>query len=318
MNGFVLLAQICSYVTNLGVSLVRALFVLVITTLLIAAIVTPPIYSLLIHLYEGEPPWPFARVFNRAAMGATVLMLFVLRKHFRLYQLIESFSAGDWSKRLGYLLSGLLITLTASGALMVWFLYTQEFIPNQMTIGFVFSRIGKSLLSAAAVSVIEESFFRVLLLFALVGHFGKVLGVALTSMIYALVHFITPARDWDYPGYSLFVGFDYLLAVAERVMQIHVYAALFGLFLVGCVLGMAMLRSGSLYLCIGMHAGWVLALKFTHYFTSIGPQYEDLAGVGRKYFFVAQPESWLSIILVGLIVYWCYFKARRSQDKEVS
>jgi len=296
--------------------LVRALFVLVTATLFIAAFVTPAIYSLLMHLYEGEPPWPFSRVFNRVAMGATVLMLFVLRKHFKLAELARAFSAGNWSKRLCYLFSGLLITLTASTVLMVWFLYTQEFIPNQMTVSFVLSRIGKSLLSAAAVSVIEESFFRVLLLFALVSHFGKIFGVALTSLIYALVHFITPARDWDYPGYSLFVGFDYLLGVVDRVMQIHVYAALFGLFLVGCVLGMAILRSGSLYLCIGMHAGWVLALKFTHYFTSVGPQYEDLAGVGRRYFFVAQPESWLSIILVGVVVYWWYFRVSCSSEEE--
>jgi len=286
--------------------MIKALFYLVAATLFFSAALTPPVYLLLEVLFNGEVPWPFSRVFNRVAMFFALIFVLILRRNFKPSDLVKAFSFADGLTRLKHLLAGFCITLGISMGVIFWCIHTEQFIPVEVSTGYLLTRVGKSLLSAIAVSIIEESFFRVLLLFALITQVGRVWGVVVTSLVYAVVHFISPARDWEYAGFGPLIGFDYLFAVIERIFQINVYAAIFGLFLVGSVLGLVMIRSGSIYLCIGLHAGWVVALKFTKYFATIGPEYEELVGVGRRFFFVAQPESWLSVVVVGILIYWWY------------
>ncbi len=157
--------------------------------------------------------------------------------------------------------------------------------------------------AAVLVSVIEESFFRVFIFDSLRRRMHVVGAALLCSSFYASVHFIAPARDFVYPGWSLTVGFEYLGRVFSRYALPAVWAGMVGLVLIGLVLCWTIRTTRSIYLCIGLHAGWFFAAKAAVYLANVAAGAELPAGVDERYFLVGRPWSWLSILMVGLCVW---------------
>jgi membrane protease YdiL (CAAX protease family) len=77
---------------------------------------------------------------------------------------------------------------------------------------------------------------------------------------------------------------------------------LIGLFLIGVVLSYALVRTGNLYLSIGIHAGWIIGLKTIRVFGDYNRQ--DLGWL----FGVADPKivsgvaAWIGVVLVGVAI----------------
>jgi hypothetical protein len=111
------------------------------------------------------------------------------------------------------------------------------------------------------------------------------------------------------------IGFEYLAAVFDRLLLPGVLPAFFGLFLVGVVLCIVIWRTRSLLLCLGLHAGWVIAIKLASFSTVKTANFAYAEGVGRRYFLVAEPLAWVSIVLVGVIVLWGFTKLWSSSLK---
>jgi membrane protease YdiL (CAAX protease family) len=130
--------------------------------------------------------------------------------------------------------------------------------------------------SAVAVSVIEEWLFRGLLL-------GLWLRVARpwaacvgSSLVFAFLHFLSPPAGYEVadPAAAL-AGFQWLGGILVHFMEPRFVAAEFlTLFGVGLVLAGARLRTGHLWLPIGLHCGWVIAFRvhnLTHLKLPDGP-----------------------------------------------
>jgi len=79
---------------------------------------------------------------------------------------------------------------------------------------------------------------------------------------------------------------------------------LIGLLLIGIVLSYAFVRSGTLYLSIGLHAGWVIAIKTVRVFGDY--RAEDLGWLfgSSDPKIVSGVVTWVGIILVGVAVHW--------------
>ena len=114
--------------------------------------------------------------------------------------------------------------------------------------------------TAAVVATLEEIMFRGGVFGGLRRVFYWPLALGLSSLIYALVHFLhradfTGAVAW-YSGLALlprlFSGFADFRALIP---------GFFSLTLAGVLLGLAYQRTGNLYFSIGLHAGWVFWLK---------------------------------------------------------
>lgn len=295
--------------------MLQAVIYLTIGTLFMASLTTPLFYEA-IDMVLGESPWPFSRVYDRVAMLWIVLFLLLLRKSFDLRTLFTYVKGQCRKSQVPWLALGLILSFLGSMLLLPQYVEGSVFVWKDITYEKLFFRSLNVLPAALVISVIEEVFFRVVFFEKCRQHMPFLFAVIVTSMFYALVHFITPVKSWTYPGYSLFVGFEYLGAVAERIMAPGVLPAAFGLFLVGVVLCVVIYRTRSLLACIGLHSGWVLAVKIAAYMTVPNEGHTFTAGAGRRYFLVSEPYSWLLVIGVGVLYLSLYslFSARISDD----
>lgn len=123
--------------------------------------------------------------------------------------------------------------------------------------------ISKGLVPALGASIAEEWLFRALLMGLWLRISGPVMACVGTSLVFAFVHFLEPPhgvlmsepRAWT-------AGFELLGLVMQNYLSPQFIAAeLLTLFVVGMALGWARLRTDSLWLPIGMHAGWIFAFK---------------------------------------------------------
>ena len=294
--------------------MLRALLILVLGSTLAACVVTPLVYSLLISLLD-EVPWPYSRVFDRVALVMLIVLGYRLRKDLRLATLWPYYR--DWRARGEFrrLWGGALLSTSTAMLAMPFVVLSGWLIwhPHRTTGELLLIALGV-IPAAIVISVIEESFFRVLV-------FGKLREVAPTflaalasSLFYAVLHFVSPDKSFEYTGWSPTIGFEYFGAVLERFSQPGVSFGIVGLTLVGLVLCFALRRTGSLGLCFGLHAGWVLAAKMTMKIARRAPDVEFPTGAGRRNFLVTRPEAWGSVLLC-LLVLWLWYRRRGPQEQ---
>jgi uncharacterized protein len=113
--------------------------------------------------------------------------------------------------------------------------------------------------TAAVVSLIEETLFRGLFLGVLLRGNRPSTATLLSAGIFSIVHFLKAA---DRPATSITwsSGFNSLAHSFDQFTQpMLVLAGFATLFLIGIILAHARLKTRSLWLPIGLHAGWVLA-----------------------------------------------------------
>ena len=123
----------------------------------------------------------------------------------------------------------------------------------------VWPRLGKVLLAAVSVPFIEETFFRGIVLGIVLRTGRKVLSVIAVSVLFAAVHFLKGSErepaivTWSSGFQSIgdaFAGFG------DPMMVLAAFATL---FVIGCILADARVLTRSLWLPIGLHAGWIFA-----------------------------------------------------------
>ncbi len=114
-----------------------------------------------------------------------------------------------------------------------------------------------AVLAAGLVAVLEEILFRG----ALFGLLRKAMpwpaALAVSSVIYALAHFIAKA------GTGPPVQWSSGLTLLGAMVSSHppLVPAVFTLFVAGAILALAYQHSGALFFSIGLHAGWIFWLK---------------------------------------------------------
>lgn len=287
--------------------MIRTLTIIVFGTLFVAAVFTPAVYSALGY-FLGEVPWPFSRVFDRVAMLVILVFIILMRKDFSLSELRGYFRRerlrGEWKP----LVAGAVLTVGVTLCMLPFMVGDGRLDWANKEFSQYSLRLLKVVPAALLISALEESFFRVLLFQRLRDSMKLPFAVVICSLVYAIAHFISPAKQWQYPGYSVTIGFEYLAAVFDRLLLPGVLPAFFGLFLVGVVLCIVIWRTRSLLLCLGLHAGWVIAIKIAGFSTEKTANFAYAEGVGRRYFLVAEPLAWVSIVLVGVIVLWGFTK----------
>jgi membrane protease YdiL (CAAX protease family) len=199
--------------------------------------------------------YDFDTFFHRAVLIAAVLLLWPLLRVSKVRGLADlglvpnAHLARDVGA--GVLLS--VIPLLLCGALLIALhVYSFRHV-------FVWTRLGKVLLAAISVPFIEETFFRGIVLGILLRSGRKGLSIIAVSALFAAVHFLK-GSEWEPAIVTWSSGFqsigDAFAGFGDPMM---VLAAFVTLFLIGCILADARLLTRSLWLPIGLHAGWILA-----------------------------------------------------------
>ncbi|MFL6501855.1 MAG: CPBP family intramembrane glutamic endopeptidase [Candidatus Udaeobacter sp.] len=199
--------------------------------------------------------YDFDRFFHRAILIVAVVLLWPLLRVSNVRTIADLGLAPNphWVRDVG---SGVLLSvipLLFCGALLIWLrVYSFRHV-------IVWPRIGTVLLAAISVPFIEEIFFRGLILGILLRTGRRLLSIIAVSGVFAAVHFLK-GSDREPLIVTWSSGFESIAdAFAGFGDPMMVLAAFGTLFLIGCILADARVLTRSLWLPIGLHAGWIFA-----------------------------------------------------------
>ncbi|TGM42000.1 CPBP family intramembrane metalloprotease [Leptospira levettii] len=235
------------------------------------------LYGIQNSIAENNPqielkPFSYSKILSRTT---TVILFFSLLWFYKRIEKkpIRSLGLENISKRkknlfLGFLagmasLSFVVATKVIFGV-STW--EPKEFLAFDYLISFYF------LLSVFCIGFVEELFFRGYLLQSFVVEWGEKKAAIFTSLFFSITHFIRPMQD-------------ILILIPEFI----------GLFLVGYALSYAWIYTRSLYLPIGIHAGWVYVVKMQSFFVSPIPHDYHLLFGGER--LVTGFISWMFMFL---------------------
>lgn len=215
--------------------------------------------------------YDFGKVMRRILMLVTLIVFLVFRKSLRFGTLISSaikIRPGFFRQFLtGFLLVG--VTLLAYYGLGLltgaWIIHIDFIVNDRVETDLVVETIldiVKYGFIACLIGVMEEIFFRGYLLQSFQENMSLPKAVCVCSLIYSMLHFFK-ADAFVSTGFQPFVGF---VTMAQFFKPIFFeffknLPAIIGLFLVGVLLSYAFIKTKSLYLSIGLHAGMVFMMK---------------------------------------------------------
>jgi membrane protease YdiL (CAAX protease family) len=227
-------------------------------TILVAALLAPLLFWsaqwLASHgVFSFLTKYDFETFFHRAILIAAVLLLWPLLRlcHVRAMADLSLARNPAWARDVvgGVLIA--VIPLLFCGALLIAFhVYSlRHVIP--------WSRLIKVFVASISVPIIEETFFRGIILGVLLRMGRKHVAILIVSALFAVVHFLK-APEQTSAVVRWTSGFNSIThAFAQFGDAMMLVSALATLFLIGCVLADARVLTRSLWLPIGLHAGWI-------------------------------------------------------------
>jgi membrane protease YdiL (CAAX protease family) len=285
------------------------LIIFLLCVLALTSILTPWFAVGADWMASGDREWlperyPFGRIFNRTFMISGILLFFLCRPLLGIGRPAElgltSFASGKRDLVTGWLLA--LASMAGLALVMTSFdVFTPYF---RLPPGESIERCVKGFFAGAFAGSLEEIFFRGILFKGLYAQ-GPLRAYLGANLFYSLLHFVKPGEPYFMEQFDLWAGWRHLAYTFTPFLDpAPLIPGIFGLFLLGVVLSFAFARTGNLYLAIGLHAGWVFALKSFRVFGNFTR--EDLGWM----FGATEPKivsgvfAWVGIVLVALIVYW--------------
>jgi membrane protease YdiL (CAAX protease family) len=239
--------------------------------------------------------FPFPRIFDRTVMAALVAALLIFASRLKL---IDRLRRGFTDIRSGIpqAVKGAALAGAATAVLFALAAFAGGSISWQR----ILSATVHYLPSAVLIASLEESFFRVFLLAGIEGEFGSSAALLASSVVYAIVHVIrSPARFYVTTMQPM-AGAETLAAYARRLIHPEIAPSLFGLFLLGIVLGEAFVLTRRAYWPIGLHMGFVLGAKSWRLAVAGNiPQW--LAGAGSVPL-IAAPAAWAVSVITMVVL----------------
>ena len=229
-----------------------------IATVVIGAILAPILFwsaqSLAAHgIFSFLAKYDFETFFHRALLVAAVLLLWPLLRVSHVRCLADLGLAPNlrWGRDLCAGAAISVVPLLFCGVLLIA-LHVYAFRHS-----FAWPRFGKIVVASITVPFIEEAFFRGIVLGVLLRTGRKYMAIFAVSVIFAAVHFLkAPERTseivtWTSGFSSIVHAFD---GIGDPMM---LASALATLFVIGWILADARVLTHSLWLSIGLHAGWI-------------------------------------------------------------
>jgi CAAX protease family protein len=214
--------------------------------------------SLIAHgIWPGLGRFDFESYFHRALLLAALVLLWPLLRALRIdswrdLALRRNPRAGA-DLAFGFAIAA--IPLLCCGAVIIA-LHIYSLRP-----AFLWQKMPTVLVAASIVPILEELLFRGFILGLLLRSFSRLGALLLTSGLFSIVHFLK-APDSTTPNDAVrwFSGFDSITHSFGQFGDPMLLAAGFTtLFAIGCILADARLQTSSLWLPIGLHAGWIFA-----------------------------------------------------------
>jgi membrane protease YdiL (CAAX protease family) len=270
-------------------------------TLLIAAIAAALIAPLIAPLVAWAGfHFPFPRILDRVVMVTMAVAIWREHRELKLLARLRTAFAQP-SSSLGAAGLGLIIGFAAIGVLwgLAWWIAAPLARANSSS--FVLTFLG-AIVPALIIAIIEESFFRAFLLDAIAEDYGRRTGLIASSAVYAAAHFVRSPARFQLNGIHPLAGLQTLVAGLRHLGHPMVAApGLFGLFLLGLLLGITFVKSGRVYFAIGLHASLIVGAKT---FRKFAPGAQTAPGWLSGYGFpplISGPVAWLLTLALLVI-----------------
>lgn len=288
------------------------IFAYLAAVIVLGAVLAPPLYWGA-HWLAGHGIFPklagyeFQKYFNRAALLSAVLLLWPLARGLRLGGGRDLGLEPDprWRQHLlaGFAIAGLAVAALA-------FVYLQLRIYRLRT-EIAWGKIPVVALSAITVGFLEEALFRGAILGLVRRTMRPRLALFWVTVLFAIVHFLKPDESFDPGTVGWLSGFALIPYVFHQFAQpMTLLAGFTTLFVLGWLCGDAVLRTRSLWLSIGLHAGIVFVkmsfsvmAKF-----SVKAKYRDdyLPWVGQQFETGLVPVGVLLLVWLSVMLWLAY------------
>jgi len=261
---------------------------------------------------------PFHRTFDRAFMISGIALFFIFRRELITQELKTLFLISHRSARadlimgLGLAAGSVLAVITAMTARGIF----TPFFRVSLSLGL--SRIAGAIAAGIFAGTLEEIFFRGILFMGLRGHGYRLRAYLLANLFYAGLHFVSPGHAYFIDRLDIGAGFRHLAYTFIPFLDpLSILPGLTGLLLVGLVLSFAVERTGTLFLAIGLHAGWVFGVKTLRVFGDFTVKREQLGLLfgSSNPKIVSGMVTWLAVLVTGLAIYYLTkSRAARTND----
>lgn len=221
-------------------------------TVLLGALLAPPLYWL---AHSHFPNVDFESFFHRALLIAAIVLFWPLIRSLGIRRMsdVDLATNPHWLRDAGAGLLLAAVPLLCAGAIAVS-LGVYRVRPHVDLAKFL-PIIG----AAIAAPLIEETFFRGLVLGVLLRTRQKYMSIFATSALFSVIHFLK-APDATSRTVTWLSGFNSIAhAFSQFAEPMLVVAAFITLFVLGWILADARIETRSLWLPIGLHSGWILA-----------------------------------------------------------
>jgi membrane protease YdiL (CAAX protease family) len=278
---------------------------------LVAALLIAGLISPVAAMFLAGFDFPFARIFDRVAMitvfiaiGWQIRELDVIDRLRRAFQRPRA----NWTQALRGFGIGLvcIVVLLAIGLAET----------GNVSAGLkdLWPRLPAYVAGAIIIGAIEEAFFRGFLLNGITEDFGARTGLIVSAIVYAIAHVVRSPAHFHLTGFHALAGLQLIATSFGRLLHPReVLPAAFGLFLLGLVLGEACLATGTVYLSLGLHAGFVLGAKIWRMMAP-GAFPDWLTGYGRPPL-ISGPAAW--VVAIALLIWFRTRSGRRAPGSRV-
>ena len=280
------------------------LLLYVAAVVLLAALLSPPVYWLFHDLHPVLGDVPFRRFFSRTALVVALALLWPVLRWTNVRRLSELGLERDPRAR-AHFLAGLVLAMVPL-LLLAGFYFGADIwrIRKDIEWGKLPAIVG----TAAVVPFVEEFLFRGVLLGLAVRHFGRVVGVVAISLVFASVHFIDSRFDVAEVRWGS--GFEVLAnAFSNSGSATQAFSGGLALFVLGVIFAAATLRTRSLWLAIGLHAGCIFGQQVLNVFAKfrLKPPEAWMPWAGPNVVHGMVPTGLVplaALLVIGLLVWW--------------
>jgi membrane protease YdiL (CAAX protease family) len=263
----------------------------------------------------GGQTYEFGKPFRYLAMGIALISLIAFGGRLQLVSLarmgLQRREGWGWQLFAG-LAIGLISLFIAVGITALWGVRT---VKPELRFATLAGPLLVAALQAGLTGLVEEVFFRGFVLQSFLKDMRALVAVLVTSFGFSALHFldvkvILPVGADPLAGFRALAVFKGMFA-----QPIEMLPKLIGLALVGIALSYAYVWTRSLYLPIGLHSGWVFALKASRLFFQrdyLAPEW--LFGGGIIVTGVLGIVLLLGVLLI-LYVVWGRGRAKRTNGQ---
>jgi membrane protease YdiL (CAAX protease family) len=250
-------------------------------------------------------PIPFSRIFNRAFMIAGIVSFILCRRLFAGVQWNRLLVA-EFEKVSRDLFTGLGLSIGSMVVLALAMTVSDVFAPFlRVSLAEALGIIASAFASGVFAGTLEEIFFRGLLFKGLYDAGRPLRAYLLANLFYSALHFVKPGKAYFLTGLEPLAGFRHLLKTFTPFLDpLSILPGIFGLFLIGIIVSFALVRTGKLYLSIGLHAGWIISIKSLRVFGDF--RREDLGWLfgSTDPKIVSGVATFIGLALVGVAVHY--------------